>query len=50
MIEFRTLDKEDVKYGWNLYGKNYKDFWEEFWELITNDDEPGNSSTTTGAY
>lgn len=50
MIEFRTLDKEDVKYGWNLYGKNYKDFWEEFWELITNDDKPGNSSNTTGAY
>ena len=34
MIEFRTLDKEDVRYGWNLYGKNYKDFWEEFWEMI----------------
>ena len=32
MIEFRTLDKDDVRYGWNLYGKNYKDFWEEFLE------------------
>jgi len=39
MIEFRTLDKEDVRYGWNLYGKNYKDFWEEFWEMIMPDND-----------
>ena len=36
MIEFRTLDKDDVRYGWNLYGKNYKDFWEEFIAEVQN--------------
>ena len=42
MIEFRTLDKDDVRYGWNLYGKNYKDFWEEFLEGLEKYFEGGN--------
>ena len=53
MIEFRTLDKDDVRYGFDLYGKNFKDFWEEFWELISKEDEPGSSPSSSpggGAY
>ena len=42
MIEFRTLDKDDVRYGWNLYGKNYKDFWEEFLDGVKKYFEGGN--------
>ena len=34
MLEFRTLDKDDVEYGFNMYGKNYKDLWEEFFNDI----------------
>ena len=46
MIEFRTLDKDDVRYGWNLYGKNYKDFWEEFIAQLTKDEAEPVYNTT----
>ena len=45
MIEFRTLDKDDVRYGWNLYGKNYKDFWEEFIAQLTKEESEPYSTT-----
>ena len=45
MREFRTLDKDDVRYGWNLYGKNYKDFWEEFIAQLTKEESEPYSTT-----
>lgn len=30
MLEFRTLSKQDVEYGFNFYGDGYKNWWESF--------------------
>ena len=56
MIESRTLDKDDIKWGFDLYGENFKDFWEELWSIIypsnTTTNEPNNSTNNggTGPY
>lgn len=34
LMEYRTLDKDDIEYGFNVYGRNYKDLWEEFFSDI----------------
>jgi len=39
LVEFRTLDKDDIKHGFNVYGKNFKDLYEEFFNSLTNDAE-----------
>lgn len=47
MIEFRTLDKDDIRWGFDMYGKNFKDFWEELWALIT---PASGSSSNSSSY
>jgi|TARA_B100001094_G_C18172132_1_gene795734 hypothetical protein len=44
MIEFRTLDKDDIRWGFDMYGKNFKDFWEELWAIVTPSSGSQNSS------
>ena len=39
LVEFRTLDKDDIKHGFNDYGKYFKDLYEEFFKSLTNDAE-----------
>lgn len=39
LVEYRTLDKDDIRHGFNMYGKNFKDIYEEFFANLSSDTE-----------